>query len=159
MIKKVGFFVPHLGPSQQSFFLLDNLYRLPSRDFCPFIFYEDISNPCIEPMCAIMPIMEAFTFDGIIISTNCSTAQKSLKCPRATQRYFYSWDMEFLPNQGLAANKNYLYYADTYKNPKLEIITRNKDHEELVQYTFERDSYANIDNFDMRDLWNAINTG
>lgn len=95
------------------------------------IFFENISAQCVQPMCGVMNISEIWSFNGLLISTTFDNTIYSLKLKSNVQRAFYLWDLEWL-----RGNKNYLHNLSILLNPRLSLITKNKETaKELERYS------------------------
>lgn len=146
---KIGVLVSSLTCSQLNFYCTERLnkYCRPNnRD--AVLFYEDISPVAFVPNFAIMNVVECFSFNGIAIATNLSTAAKLIEMPGPIKKYFYVYDLEhtrYVPRQ------NWEPLINIYGNPHLEIITRSKPHQHIIQNCFNRNSII-MDDFDIKVL-------
>lgn len=130
---KVGVLVSDLNPGESSYFVVTQLHKdLESKD--TIIFFENVSMPCVHPMFAAIQISHAYNFDGKVIATNLSTAQKLLEMPGPSHKYFYLWDLEWLRYP----QRNYHDFAKIYRNKELTLICRSQDHADMVELVYNR---------------------
>jgi hypothetical protein len=147
---KLGIVVNNLGPSQMNFDIIrqTNGFLSASALADVIVFYENLQRPCLPMSFACMQVAEAWGFDGALIATNLSTAEKVLRCPSSRKRLFYLWDLEWLRLQ----QKHYRSLQATYAHPDLTLITRNEDHKKVVENAWNVRVAATIDDFDIASL-------
>ena len=142
MIKKLGIVVNATSISQNLDYIINSLNHLSiatNIDCC--VFRCNVDKLISVPKFAIMNLDHLWGFDGIAIATNLYTAQKLLACPRPIKKYFYISDIEWF-----YVRTKYKELSEIYQNPELELITRSKSHQKLVQQCWNRDSQI-ITNF------------
>jgi len=81
MMKKLGFAVPNLGASHMNYSLIRqiNLFMAERFDTDIVLFYETLDLPCLPPACSRMQIHEGYGFDGPIVATALTTAEKLIE--------------------------------------------------------------------------------
>lgn len=145
-VNKIGVLVTNLTCSQLNFYCTDRLNKYISKGHRDaFLFYEDLSPVAFVPNFAIMNLVECYSFNGVAIATNISTAAKLIEMPGPTKKYFYVYDLEhnkFVPRQSWEA------LISIYGNPHLNLITRSKSHQRIIKNCFNRDSIL-MDDFDI----------
>ena len=72
-MNKLGFCIGDMGQNQLSYELLCNL---PIENTDCIVFYEELSQMPARPMCCVMNMSESWSFDGTLVATNLSTANK-----------------------------------------------------------------------------------
>lgn len=149
-LKKVGVLVKHLGPSQLSYYFINNSNKLldarPELDIISF--YENPNPPCITTKFATMQIFEAWNYDGIQIATTLSTADKLIKFPVAKRKIFYVWDLEWIRN----IQKDFDKFSSIYSNPGLELVARSYEHKSLIESCWNVGVKKVVENFNMEEL-------
>ncbi len=144
---KLGIAVNHLGPSQLAYAIAKNIHELlvkePGVDVC--VFYENATKPSFPPNCAIMPFVEAWHFDGVLINTTLSTAEKSLTFAGPRRKLFYVWDLEWLRFQ----QKEYRQSQAIYGHERLELLARSADHKQILESLWNRPVAAVVEDFDL----------
>ncbi len=96
----------------------------------------------------LMQITELYSFDGIAIATNITTAQTLLSSPSPKEKYLYLWDLEWLRQP----MKIYHNFAKIYRNKELKIIVRSKDHAKLIEDCFNIKVKYIADNFKLEKI-------
>lgn len=115
---------------------------------CPSAFFSDIRPINFQlPMFGIYNLIEAFSFKGPVFATNLSLAQKLVRFPGPSQKFFYVWDLEWLrrPFQ-------YEQYVGIYRNPALKLIARSDEHKTLLENNFNRSVFGVIDDFNFEQM-------
>lgn len=111
-------------------------------------FYENTPQLNNRLNFSLMQISELYSYKGIGIATNISTAEKLINSPSPIDKYLYVWDLEWLR----FPNKNYHDFARIYRNPELKIITRSKDYANLLEYSFNIKVKHIADNFKIEKI-------
>lgn len=130
MRNKLGVLVPNLGASQLAFSLLRSANALVRErsDWDVTVFYEDLRQPCVRPRFACMHVADAFSFDGHVVATTLTTAQKLLRLPACKSRAFYVWDLEWLRLE----RKAYAELAGVYRGFFQFLAARSQAHADAV---------------------------
>ena len=146
-MKKIGFLVNDLNPSQLSYFLIKNAneFLTKNKDYDIYIFYDNLAVPCLTPNFAIMQAAEAFSFDGTLIATNLNTASKLINFPSAEKKYFYVWDLDWMRMK----NKSFDALQSIYGNKELSLIARSDEHKQAIENAWNAPVKNVISNFDM----------
>lgn len=97
---------------------------------------------------ATMQSNELYSYDGIGIATDISTAEKLLHSPSLKKRYLYLWDLEWLRHP----QKVYHDFAKIYRNKEIKIIARTKDHADLIENCFNVKVKYIADNFKIEKI-------
>jgi hypothetical protein len=140
----VGVLVKDFGPSQLTY----QLARGGQGVGDIIAFFENSSRHSFPLPFASMPIHEAFSYTGICIATNLSTALKLLSYPRPSKKYFYVWDLEWMR----IANRDYDKLASIYRNESLQLIARSVSHAEIISKCWNVDKVEIMRDFDLRCL-------
>jgi hypothetical protein len=136
-MSKLGFIVPDLGPSQLSFGLIKaaNDAVAVNPGLCVTVFYENIRLPCVCPHFACMHVAEAYLFDGSLIATSFSAAEKMARMPSSPRKLFYVWDLDWLrPWRRQSFNEHALVYG----NESIELLARSGDHAKVIAQAWNR---------------------
>lgn len=98
-------------------------------DLC--IFYQHYSLPPVKLLCPILGIQQLEKWHHPTITTSIETCLEALdfNIPRV---FFYVFDPDFINRPDLSSNDLRRAFCD----PRVHIITRHKDHKELVETEF-----------------------
>jgi hypothetical protein len=154
-MNKIGIAVPNLGAGHMTYCLIRNvnLWMHERFDTDITLFYETLALPCLPPNCAVMQIHEGFSYDGPMIATSLSTADKLARWPGPSRRLFYTWDMEWLR----MPQKSFEQLRGIYANPDLELVARGQDHARLLEDVWNVKVRAVVEDFDLNELLKVIN--
>src|SRR5207302_338668 len=123
---KIGVAVRDLGPSQLNYSLVRQANALlavnPTLDLT--VFYEHHVRPCLPLAFASMLIQEMWSYDGPVVATTLSTAEKALRCPGPPRVLFYQWDLDWLRLGPFRHGR----LAQFYREPRLTPLVRCIDH-------------------------------
>jgi len=150
MMKKLGFAVPNLGASHMNYSLIRqiNLFMTERFDTDIVLFYETLDLPCLPPACSRMQIHEGYGFDGPIVATSLTTAEKLIRFPSPSQKLFYVWDLEWLR----MPQKSFEQLHSIYANPELTLVARGQDHADVLTDVWNRPVAAVIEDFVLSDF-------
>ena len=125
---KLGFILHDLNPSELAFNIFMRAVEL--HDWSVYVFFEELSRPPLSSyLSPIYHVGEAYTFDGPLIATTLSTAQKLITFPTPRPKYFFLNDLEWLRYP----QKQFDIFASIYQHPELELICRSEQHRILVE--------------------------
>lgn len=141
----ISFAVDSLKTDQFSFTLLNYCNSLCEKH-CPIIFTREIPKLCIPPRFAIMNIIEAFRYDGILIATSFSTLETIQNCLGQITRYLYLWNPEWISE---AFNFPYVY--SLLHSTKIPVIVRSIYHQQIFKNNFQINALVS-DNFNLEAL-------
>jgi hypothetical protein len=143
---KLGIAVKDLGPSQLNFNMIRaaNSLVMSRPDIDIIGFYENIQRHCLAMNFAVMQIAEAFAFDGTVVATTFSTAEKLLRFPSPKKRLFYVWDLEWLRSP----RTPYRTWQAVYGNPELTLLARSQDHAKAIGQAWNRE-VGILEDFDL----------
>ena len=149
-MKKIGFAVSNLGAGHMNYSLIRQINLLMANrvDTDIILFYETLALPCLPPACARMQIHEGYGFDGPIVATSLTTAEKLIRFPSPPRKIFYVWDLEWLR----MPQKSYEQLRSIYSNPDLEVVARGNDHRDLIQDVWNRPVTAVIEDFNLTEF-------
>jgi len=154
---KLGFTVSDLSASQLAFYLIKNANDFIEQENVNtdiIIFYENAAPPCIPLFCTSMHVSELWGFYEPVISTDLKTSQILLNCPSQSIKVFYVWDLEWIRMR----EKSYDLLKRFYKNNKLNLIARSLDHKKIIEDCWNTETIGTVENFNMRELWNCLQT-
>jgi hypothetical protein len=131
-VRKIGFVLRDLGPSQLAYALIRELNAASGCD--PYVFWEEPRRPCVTPRFACMPVVDAWSFDGPLVATTLSTANKVRAIPAASPKLFYVWDLEWVRPQ----RKHWLQFQPVYGDPALTLVARDESHRDAIESAWNR---------------------
>ena len=149
-MKKLGFAVSNLGAAHMSYALIRqiNLLMAERHDLDVVLFYENLALPCMPVACATMQIHEAYGYDGPVVATNLTTAEKLIRFPSPRAKLFYVWDLEWLR----LPQKSFEQLRSIYAHSELTLVARGKDHADIISDVWNRPVTAVIEDFDLSDF-------
>ncbi len=152
---KLGIAVKNLGPHQLAYYAIKNI-NLYCRDRCDMdciLFYENQSRPCLPMNFATMQIFESYCYDGIMVATCLSTADKVIKSPGNKKRFFYVWDLEWIR----FANKHFNVLHGIYAHPSIQLIARSESHKKLIEDCWNVKVKGVVDDLNIESLIQCLN--
>lgn len=149
---KFGVLVNDLGPGQLATLLLTRANALVGsrHDLDVLVLYEALRRPCLEPQFATMQVAEGFMFDGPMVATTASTAEKLARFPACPRKLFYCWDLDWL-RPHLARGRSFYDWRRVYGNPDLTLAARSEGHARVLRQCWNRD-VAVVEGFDLGRL-------
>jgi hypothetical protein len=155
-MKKIAIVLPHLSLSQLAFCAIQNVNRLLKNgryDLDIVLFYENLYQPCVNPLCGTMCISDLRNFDGEIISTTLdTTARVSQTVGQFKRHIFYVWDIEWYRYN----TKNYLLNLQSYRDPNIEIVLRHENYKKPFEDYAGREVNKFVDDFYLPDIIGEI---
>ncbi len=133
-IKRIGFLVDHLGPSQLAYQLIFSANKLLAQsdkvDVC--LFFRNFQPPVITPIFGTFTAYEGLNYNGIMVATDLQSASYITKWagPNRSKMYFYLNELEWLRFRD---SFSYESLAMIYNHPKLNLICRSQEHANLVE--------------------------
>lgn len=127
---RVGFLIKSMGASQQAVYLTSQMNLLVHQkpDYSVCSFYRNYDPMAIQPLFALLSEYDAWSFDGICVSTDIDSTKTLIKCPSPKKKFFYVWDMEWtFDATSKFSDMNYVY-----NNPEIELICRSKFHYNII---------------------------
>lgn len=125
---KVGIAFQNLSASEMVFSAIMTAADIHEKMDVIF-FYENAERPCLPIPGATMQFNEIWSFQGPIIATSLSTAQKILSAPSPNPKYFYCYDIEWTRYP----QKHYHSLLKLYRNPEIRLISRCEDHRIIIE--------------------------
>ena len=149
---RAGIVVDSLGISQLSAQLTKQLNQIESLEeyWDIILFYHTYDRIIIPPKFAMMQEEELWGFDAPVIATSLETADRLLKCPRPTKKFFYVWDLEWC-----FYTHDIDYTSQVYCNPDIQLIARSQSHFETIK-TCWREPVAVIEDFNYEEITSLI---
>lgn len=153
-LRKIGIILPHLGSSQLSYFVINqiNAHVSQSNEFDFVIFYEDLSPVCIRPLCATMNMNEIWAFDGLLISTNITNALASIKTVNMSRKVYYAFDLEWMRYN----RKDIFSNMQIFQNKDIGLIARSNYHAKAIEKYSGRKPDVIVPNFHMETIANTF---
>lgn len=132
-LKKVGFIVDSLTSCDFSLNLIYNLNKLTyDLKHSVTVFTNKYEVPPANPLFSILNQVEAFSYEGVLISTSLDTTMTLMNCWTSKNRFFYIWDFIYL--------EDYKKNRDIYSSNKISYITRGSRHKELLLNIWNKNS-------------------
>lgn len=142
---KVGLLLDKIEYNQYVHYASKFIERNPKADLIGF--FDNPFSTGHRLNFALMQITELYSFDGVGIACNISTAEKLIASPSPKLKLLYLWDLEWLRHPQIYHN-----YARIYRNKELKIIARCEDRAGLFKNAFNRKVNHIADNFKF-DTW------
>lgn len=142
----LGIIVSSMGKNQLAY----HISKAATSNFV--VFYENLAKPWFVLPFAIMNIGEAYDFRGPVVATTLISAEKLLKFPGPTSRYFYIWDLEWMRETGMT----YEELSNVYNNPQISLIARNEDYARVIERCWNRSPIDVVENCDMAKLMKVV---
>lgn len=150
----LGIIVNHLGNTQLAHSLIHNVnnYLEQHIDTDIIVFFENVVRPWEIPRFASMNVNEAWDFNGVVIATSITSAEKLLQLPGRKRRFLYVWDLEWLrmPERGVK------YFASIYRNPRIELIARSVNHATIINDIWNRQPVGVVEDFNVEALLRQV---
>lgn len=133
---KAGIMVDRFDISQLGIYMGSNLHALMKErsDIDYVVFYKNWAKPPVYPNFCMLMEREIWGFNGPIIATSISTAQKLINCPGSPRKYFYVWNLEWFM-------QNTLLYEDLckiFKNPHIDLVARSESHSKIIEKVWKK---------------------
>lgn len=130
-MNNIGIILPDLSFSQMGYECIKSVNRLllQSNQYDITLFYEQISNLAMKPLCGVMNLSELWSFNGTVISTTIDNTIMSLKAINKSKKIFYVYNLEWLKPH----KQNYMYNIQAYRSPNITLAARNSDHAKAIQ--------------------------
>lgn len=144
---KLGFLVPHLGQSHLASLLINNINQMIHKysNVDIVVFCENIVQPCQSAHFSVMNIVDAWNYNGNLITTSLSAARKSLRFPNLTKKFFYASSGEWIDNLHLG----YEFLAEIYQNPTINLIAYNNDDAKVIENVWNRSTTSVVEDFNI----------
>jgi hypothetical protein len=148
-VSQIGVMLPDVGVRQVSYQAIMSINRiLEKRNDLDFtIFYESLAAPVIPPKCAMMGLLEAYSYPGALIATDINLAAKLLAMP-CNRRIFYCYDAA----EHTRARYLYTDVLKIYRAPNLELWARSEDHRNLLANNWNRADVNIMENFNLEKV-------
>lgn len=140
-MKRLAFFVDHLGPAQLPYAVLRMIPALQGQGRDVLVFADQVIPPCIQPPCAVLSGTDAYGFTGVLVATSFVTAAKTLKTP-ASRRLFWMPDLEWMRR-----TDSFAAWAGVYRDPHLELVARSESHRRAASLAWNRDVLVETPDF------------
>jgi len=153
-MEKIGIILDNLGPSAAAYLLIRSIneYLLDHDGVSPVLFYHNLTPLCLNVNCSVCTLFEAFSFNGILVSSNLNNASRSLEYIGATSRYFMPIDLEYTKNN----QAGYEQLSQIYCNKKLPIIARSENFKSIFELTFGSNVIGVVNDFNFGELVKVI---
>lgn len=145
-MKKIGLVLDNWGPSDVGFDAIYSVERAP-RDVDITGFYLNPSRACLAPRFSIQESYLSYAYEGALVATSLSSADRVIKAATSTDRYFYIWNLEWL-NQPVPFEVLHKFMTE------LKLIARSPE----IAYHLEKVWGVKVEvakNF--KELWGIVN--
>lgn len=140
-IKKIGFVVGRLGPSQLCYDIIrsSNNYLSINDDVDICLFWVLDGPKPAQPRFSCMPIIECFAYPGNVIATDLHTLSRTLSYPGPHRNrfiYFYDYNLDYtkIPHQ----MRKWDELNSLYNHQKVQLIARSENHAEILTAAFKK---------------------
>lgn len=117
------------------------------------LFYENLTTFCVSPLCAAMTPDEICLYnDGILISTNLSNLEMTIKTINTSQKVLYLADIEWVRS---GYRRNYMQ-NHALLNTDVKLICRSESHKHLLSSYCDRVDIDVMENFDIPKIASNI---
>lgn len=153
-MKKLGICITDLGHSQLSFRLIKEINHLMLNRFdVPIsVFYENLEKPLGKLLTGYFNLSESWLFNGSLIATSHTTAQKISIMPGPIQKIYYVQNIDFLNNNAV----DYIEFYNIFCKSDLEIWCRSEDHKKILENNFNISVKSVINNFRISEMLEHI---
>lgn len=150
---KLGIALDSLGCSQLSYRVIREINNLMLGRFdIPIsVFYQDLERPLGKLLTGYFNMSESWLFNGSMIATSQSTANKMMAMLGPRQKIYYVQDLDFLNS----VVDSEIFY-NLFGNPDMEILCRSKHHQKVIENNFNVEVRGVVENFMLKDLLNFI---
>jgi hypothetical protein len=137
-MKKLGILTNQIATNQKLISISHNLNKLSitDRNIDCILFYNDMGALTVKKEFACMSSVSALSYDGILIATDMVSACLLNKCLRASDKYFYVWDIDWHK-----LKKPIEFMKNIYFNNDIELIARSEHHAKLITKVFKKPKY------------------
>jgi hypothetical protein len=136
--------------NHEVFNYIDNFVEQSDHDIS--LIAMDQTMPFRDVNTAIFNISAIDSFNnGLMIANNIENAEAILSSSNNSKKVLILYDMEWMFHK--------MFYKDIYKvlsNKDLILISRHKDHSEIIKNTCNREPDAIIEKFDLEKIWNLL---
>jgi hypothetical protein len=129
----LGVIKESIESNDSDYFLIKNLNRLSKNNINCYLFVDKIEY-IYEHDFAILPLVEAMSHKGILVSSSILTTQILNKNLTATKKYFYVNSFEWM-------NVNNLYSSQLesiYLNDEIDLISPSKHYDFIISSLFKK---------------------
>lgn len=152
----IGFVFNHLAVSHLTYFGINSINKVCRNyagiDIC--IFTQHIVPSCIQPLCPVFNISDLIRWhDYPLITTSIGTTIEALSS-NAPIIYHFCFDPEFI-------DKPYIESLDlksAFCDPRVKIIVRHKNHQQLLEEEFQIKVCDIIPDFDVEKIAKLVIT-
>ena len=151
--KKIAVLLESLTSSQLSYCAIKNINEHLEKGDSDFVaLFENGGPTIIQPQFAVMPVNELWSFDGVAIATNVSTAMSLSKSFSPIKKLFYVWDLEWTRVTG----RDYENIVKPFLDKNLILIARSEDHAKAIENYCNRKGDHIVEDFNIEQLIKVI---
>lgn len=146
----IGFIFNHLSISHLTYLGINSINQLCKKyagiDVC--LFTQHTSLPCVPQLCPIFSVSDlARWYYYPLVATSIETTIEALYSNAHTV-YHYAFDPHFINEP----NKESSDLKTAFCDPRVRVIVRHKDHQELIEAEFSIEICAIIPDFDAKKI-------
>lgn len=129
---KLAFAVKDLSHTQLSYYIVRaaNAFLSKRCDVDIMAFFEEPSCSSVPLLFSTMQFAEAWAYDGKLVATSLSSAQKALGFPCVSKRYFLVWELEWVNQQ---VPFNFRQLRNIYASPRHKLLARTEEHADILE--------------------------
>lgn len=150
---QIGICISNIAPNQLTYEITNSLnaaVKARALKDDVVIFYENRGLYFPTPMCSQMGMSETWGFDGILIATSISTAEKIARAPSQHNKYLFAYNLEWL-NQQLFAYEPLVGLVGQFR-----IITRTEEHKKLWLNNFNQEPFGVLERANITQLLETV---
>src|SRR5574337_341357 len=144
-MQRIGIIVNTVGQNESFLYVLNGIDECLSKgDVSVAVFTENPAMPLSTIPCAVLPLSEAWCYNGVLVATTIGNASKLLEILGITDRYFFVNELEWI-------NSNNLYQAEMisaiYADRRLKLIVTSELYRDILRNDFNRDDILVLNKF------------
>lgn len=129
----LGVIKESIESTESDYFLIKNLNKLSQQNINCYLFVDKIEY-IYEHDFAILPLVEAMSHKGILISSSILTTQILDRNLTASKKYFYVQSFEWMSVDNLYASQ----LNSVYLNEDIELISPSKQYNFIISSLFKK---------------------
>tara|TARA_R110000824_G_scaffold7728_2_gene34974 strand:+ start:15285 stop:15740 length:456 start_codon:yes stop_codon:yes gene_type:complete len=149
-MQKLGILLDSPGKTQEFQSLSTELNKLSCSDIDIIVFYAEYGIIPTQTNFALMQMVYAFDYDGILISTNHYTTSIMKNVLRCKKKFFYVWNLEWIYKP-----LNFSQIESLYTSPDINLLARSKSHADVLERTWQK-PVAIIEDFNHEQIKKII---
>ena len=145
--------VEHLGPSQKSFYMINEFNKtLSALNLCASVFTVKPAIPVIPTMFSCRSVAFMSGYHHNLFATTIGEANTLLKGNNRAAKFLYLWDLSWVDSP-----MNYNEVCSVLRDDRLKIIARSEDHAEMIDNFCNKKTVGVVDNWNLDSLVEMVN--